>query len=92
MTGRNYFHTPGIYNLDFGIYKSIRFTERMHLQLRLEAYNALNHSNLYVNVTSAYTTGGAGFITDSYGLPPNGLLNGLVQENRNIQLGAKFIF
>ena len=64
----------------------------MYLQLRLEAYNALNHSNLYVNTISAYTIGGAGFITDSYGTPPNGLLNGLVQENRNVQLGAKFIF
>jgi outer membrane receptor protein involved in Fe transport len=92
MTGRNYFHTPGVYNLDFGIYKSIGFTERMYLQVRLEAYNALNHSNLYVNIISAYTIGGAGFITDSYGMPPNGLLNGLVQENRNVQLGAKFIF
>src|ERR1700691_3682657 len=31
MTGRNYFHSPGDYNLDAGAYKSIRFTERMSL-------------------------------------------------------------
>jgi hypothetical protein len=96
MTGRNYFHTPGVYNLDFGIYKSVRFTERMSLQLRLEAFNALNHSNLYVNTGAAYIAGGAGFITDSYGIPPNGAVGGSsllpLQENRNIQLGAKFIF
>jgi outer membrane receptor protein involved in Fe transport len=88
MTGRDYFHTPGIYNLDIGIYKSIRFTERMSLQLRLEAYNAFNHSNLYVNTGSAYIAGGAGNITASYGVLENGAGN----ENRNVQIGAKFIF
>jgi outer membrane receptor protein involved in Fe transport len=92
MTGRDYFHTPGVYNLDLGIYKSIRFTERMSLQLRLEAYNAFNHSNLYVNTGSAYTAGGQGTITESYGTPLLALVDGAVQENRNIQLGAKFIF
>jgi hypothetical protein len=92
MTGRDYFHTPGVYNLDAGAYKSIRFTERMSLQLRLEAYNVFNHSNLYVNTGSAYTVGGQGIITASYGTPPVPLLDGAVQENRNIQIGAKFVF
>jgi outer membrane receptor protein involved in Fe transport len=90
MTGRDYFHTPGVYNIDVGLYKSVRFTERMSLQLRLEAYNAFNHSNEYVNIGSAYTIGGAGNITASYGLIPN--TTPQLYENRNIQLGAKFIF
>ena len=90
MTGRDYFHTPGTFNLDMGMYKSVRFSERMSLQLRLEAYNALNHSNLYVNIGSAYVSGGAGNITASYGLLPN--TTPQQYENRNIQLGAKFIF
>jgi len=92
MTGRNYFHTPGVWNLDAGAYKTIRFTERMSLQLRLEAFNVFNHSNLYVNEISTYTAGGAGNITESFGTPPNGLFDGEAEENRNIQLGAKFIF
>jgi outer membrane receptor protein involved in Fe transport len=92
MTGRNYFHAPGVLNLDLGIYKSVRLTEHMSLQLRLEAYNALNHSNLYVNTGSAYIAGGSGFITESYGTPPVLLLDGANQENRNVQLGAKLIF
>ena len=62
------------------------------MQLRLEAYNALNHSNLYVNTGSAYIYGGAGNITASYGTPNTALLSGSTQENRNIQLAAKFIF
>jgi outer membrane receptor protein involved in Fe transport len=92
MTGRDYFHTPGVYNIDLGIYKSIRIRERMSLQLRLEAYNALNHSNLYVNTISSGIAGGGGFVTASYGTPPVNLLAGQTQENRNVQLGAKFIF
>jgi hypothetical protein len=64
----------------------------MSLQLRLEAYNVFNHSNLYVNQNSTVTIGGAGNITASYGVPVNALIDGAVLENRNIQLGAKFIF
>jgi hypothetical protein len=45
-----------------------------------------------VNTGSAYIAGGSGFITASYGTPPVALLSGNVQENRNIQLGAKFRF
>ncbi|MGP0072966.1 MAG: TonB-dependent receptor domain-containing protein [Bryobacteraceae bacterium] len=93
MTGRDYFHTPGAYNLDFGAYKSIRFTERMSLQLRLEAFNVFNHSNEYVNIGSAYIAGNSGDITASYGVIPNTATTGpQLYENRNIQLAAKFIF
>ena len=90
MTGRDYFHSPGAFNLDLGVYKSIRFTERMSLQLRLEAYNVFNHSNEYVNLGSAVVNGGQGNITASFGILPN--TTPTLYENRNIQLGAKFIF
>jgi len=80
FTGRDYFHTPGNWNLDLGIYKNTRLTERASLQLRLEAYNALNHANFSINTFEAYIYGGSGFITGSY------------TGNRNVQLGAKVIF
>ena len=80
MTGRNAFKAPGTLDLDLGMYKSFKFTERLSLQLRLEAFNALNHANFSVNTGAAYISGGAGTIT--------GLYNG----NRNVQLGAKIIF
>jgi hypothetical protein len=91
-TGRDYFHSPGVFNIDMGVYKNTRLTERFSLQLRLEAYNFINHSNLYINEGSAYVIGGSGFITASYGLPNVSLLDGANQENRNIQLGVKLIF
>ena len=62
------------------------------LQLRLEAFNFINHSNLYVNEGSAYIIGGSGTITASYGTPNTQLLSGAAQENRNIQLAVKLIF
>jgi len=80
LTGRDTFHTPGTFDLDLGIYKNTRITERASLQLRLEAYNAINHANFVVNTNSAYIAGGGGLITGTY------------EGNRNIQIGAKIIF
>ncbi len=80
FTGRDYFHTPGSWNIDMGMYKNTRITERAMLQLRLEAYNALNHANFGINTGSAYIAGGEGFITGSY--------NG----SRNIQIAARVTF
>jgi Carboxypeptidase regulatory-like domain/TonB-dependent Receptor Plug Domain len=79
-TGRNTFHTPGTFDLDMGIYKNTRLTEHAFLQLRLEAYNAINHANFVVNTNSAYIAGGQGLITGTY------------EGNRNIQIGAKLVF
>jgi len=88
MTGRDIFRQPGTWNLDAGAYKNLKFTERVSLQLRLEAYNAFNHSNFGVNIGSAYIYGGSGVISGGYGLLPNGTYG----DNRNIQLGAKIVF
>jgi outer membrane receptor protein involved in Fe transport len=87
MTGRNYFHAPGVYNLNLAISKSFRIKESMAVQLRLETYDTFNHSNLYVNTGSAYVAGGGGDITASYGTQ-----NGILEDNRNVQLAAKFLF
>ncbi len=81
MTGRDAFKTPGTWNLDMGMYKSVKFGETKYLQLRLEAYNAFNHANFSVNTGSAYIFDGAGStITGQY--------NGY----RNVQIGTKFVF
>lgn len=41
---RNNFHGPGINNTDLALAKQIRFSESRSVELRLEAFNAFNHT------------------------------------------------
>jgi outer membrane receptor protein involved in Fe transport len=79
MLARNSLYTPGAWNLDLGLYKNNKLTERMALQLRLELYNAFNHANFTVN--------GSTLDVSSYSN-----VQGSYNGNRNIQLGAKLTF
>src|SRR6185503_529657 len=53
MTERDAFRGPGAYNLDLSVSKRFRFGSRYALQLRFEAYNVLNHVNMYVTSGNA---------------------------------------
>jgi hypothetical protein len=86
MTRRNAFRGPGYWNADMGLYKRVKFTEKYSLQLRLEAFNVFNHSNLFV-VNANLDASGTNTITAQRGVFPSGNL-----ERRNVQLAAKFIF
>jgi hypothetical protein len=44
--GRNIFTAPGYWNVDLGVTRIFTLTERLKLQFRAEAFNALNHPNL----------------------------------------------
>ena len=48
MTRRNQFRGPGLWNLDGGVYRTVKLNEKYSLQLRAELFNALNHANLYI--------------------------------------------
>ena len=41
--GRNHFYGPGFVDFDLSFTKSMRFTERVNAQLRVEGYNIFNH-------------------------------------------------
>ncbi|HYG97684.1 MAG TPA: carboxypeptidase regulatory-like domain-containing protein [Terriglobales bacterium] len=106
MTRRNTFQGPGRWNLDFGLYKNFRLTERVGLQFRGELFNAFNHANLFVvgstaDVSTSFLTSG------SPGCPAGGGDCPVVQakrgglglnpgsdtrERRNVQLGVKLTF
>jgi hypothetical protein len=43
--GRNMFTAQAYYNLDLGITKNFRLTERVKMDFRMEIFNALNHPN-----------------------------------------------
>jgi len=60
MTGRNFFRQPGFYDTTLAVYKTFKVTERFGVQLRAEAYNALNHSNYYVQTGALNNVSGFG--------------------------------
>jgi outer membrane receptor protein involved in Fe transport len=89
MLTRGYFYGPGAYNIDLGIYKTTKITERFSLQLRGEFFNMLNHSNLYItqgdNDISSTTT-----VHAQKGIRPNNPSD--PNERRNIQVALKLLF
>jgi hypothetical protein len=93
--GRNTLTAPGFKDLDIGLSKNTKITESSVLQLRADAFNILNHSNLGFPNAQLYVgpgdgtnnaTGVAGQITSgSAGTGGTGY-------ERQIQLSAKFTF
>jgi hypothetical protein len=67
MTARNAFRQPGYWNMNFGIYKNFKVSERFNLQFRSEFYNLFNHSNYYVQTGSFNSS--LGIPADVFGAP-----------------------
>ena len=89
MSGRNMFVGPGNWNLNLGIYKNFKITERWTLQFRNEWYNVFNHHNFFVNGSAAVDGGGPAGTTIS------GVKGGFgtsADERRFIQFALKLIF
>ena len=47
-SGRNIIRAQRLYNVDFGVIKNTRITERVRFQLRADMFNVLNHRNFGV--------------------------------------------
>ena len=69
----------GINNFDASLLKRFSFTERMYLQLRLEAFNVVNHATFAAPNTVATN---ASF----------GIINSQANRPRTLQIGARFVF
>jgi len=78
MSKRDEFRAPGFWNIDSALYKNFKLTERYTLQFRFEAYNVLNHANLFISFPEAEVN--TGFVPASF--------NG----RRNVQMAGKIIF
>jgi hypothetical protein len=101
--GRNSFRLPSTWSLDPRFTKTVNFTERVHLQLMVEAFNIFNHFNVYgvrttqfainqtTNVLTPQTTG-----LTAFGVPTNAPSGSVPNLNLNgarvFQLGAKLSF
>jgi hypothetical protein len=77
--GRNILTAPGLVTLDMSVVRLFTITERIHLQLRGEAFNAANHPNFN---QPAATQNTATF----------GKITATSADNREIQLAMKLIF
>ena len=96
--GRNSFYSPGFRVLNLSLAKNVHFTESRYLQLRVDAFNILNHPNFALSngnvfsnagVTAATSTHGYVFPTDPNFLNAPAWFTGGI---RSLTLGAKFIF
>jgi hypothetical protein len=88
--GRNYLSGPVFFNLDAALSKSIRFTERYNLDLRLEAFGATNTQQFFFNNTNGTPAGGTAAGT-TLGSSSFGHVTS-ASGGRQLQLGAKFNF
>lgn len=98
-SGRNFLRVGPINSWDLALSKEFRVKERYKFEVRLDAFNALNHTQFDgVNATANFASPGSTAITN---LPfTNGVLtnvNGFgtissVRPPRNMQLSARFEF
>ena len=75
--GRYALWNPGLWNLDLSVAKSLKFSERISLQLRGDFFNSLNHTNLGGLATNI-SAGSFGQLTSA--------------TSRSVQLGARLSF
>ena len=55
-SGINSLYTPGLINFDMAVQKEFRFTERVRMQFRVDAFNVFNHANFTgINSTLNFT-------------------------------------
>jgi hypothetical protein len=91
---RNQFYGPNQWNVNMNLQKNTQITDAIQLQLRLEAFNVLNHKN-YSNPGFGWSQGANTSAATVVTGTPNataGQINGIVGTMRQIQLGAKLIF
>lgn len=102
-SGRNLAQGPNFWNLDAGLTKNFKLTERFNLQMRAEFFNVLNHAN-FENPRNA-TVGSPAIATssrsnDGFGqtccttaaLASSANVNALGEPMRVMQFGAKLNF
>jgi hypothetical protein len=75
---RNAVIGPGLQEFDLSLQKEVAVTDSARLQLRVEAYNVLNHPNFNIPNRTAFT--------------PNFGSISSAQDSRQLQLALKFLF
>jgi len=97
-SGRNTAQGPDFWNLDSGLTKNFKLTERFNLQFRAEAFNVLNHPN-FENPRNA-SSGSPRVNSSLFGrtccstssLPSSATVIAIGEPNRVMQFGLKLSF
>jgi outer membrane receptor protein involved in Fe transport len=105
MTGRNSFRTPGAWTFNLAASKTFSFAEKYKLDIRAEAYDITNHSNLYLvwtnndvsSLTGTVANPSLAIVTATRGQNNSSNFTGATVnngrlENRNIQLAVRLSF
>ena len=71
---------PGLQTWDMSLEKSIKIRERVNLQIRMDAFNALNHPNFGTPNAAITSPASVGTITSQNG------------ESRTVEFAGKIIF
>lgn len=79
--GRNTLQGPGFFDMDFGILKDTKLTERMNMQFRAEFFNIFNHENFSTPAAPAASATGGLITATNQGSTP-----------RQIQFALKLLF
>jgi hypothetical protein len=84
FVSRNMLYGPGVENFDVSLDKNFAmpYNEHHHLQIRLDAFNALNHTNFANPAVKYIDQGGFGQITGTNRSLPA----------RQLQLAARYTF
>jgi hypothetical protein len=79
-TGRNILRSPGVVNIDFGLFRNIPITERFRLQFRAEAFNLSNTPHFDPPAANASTLTSFGTITSAQ------------QDQRVVRFSLRLVF
>ncbi len=82
--GRGVLTGPGLADWDLSLFKNLSFTERVHLQIRSEFFNVLNHPNF--GTPTAIVFSGPQVSSTA------GLITSTATTSRQIQFSMKLIF
>lgn len=77
--GRGILYGPGTVNFDLSLVKNTSISERLRVQLRLDAFNAFNTPNF-------------GFPSTAIGASTVGAITTTINDNRDLQLALRFEF
>jgi hypothetical protein len=88
--GRNTLVGPGLFNVDFSVFKNTyvpKISETFNVQFRAEFFNLLNHPNLQAPIANSAIFNQNGTLADGAGV-----INSTSTDPRQIQLGLKIIW